>query len=268
MAIGVRWRPRDLKELRSMLGVLCRWTDPRRTVFSLPALFLAGLAVAVPASVPAWTGGPGDPVDVVQFDFWGLSIAPEPANPGDELRMVAVLTPATTSTPVPIDPANYEYTLYLHGIYLRERVANGPFIQSTYSSGWIELYADPSFNAPFQFGTANPPPLDPEVVPANFIDGELLLRFDFRTMITIFHAPSGIGTVAYTATDLRATGGSALGILQQAHMIVGWHLGGGFTNQTGTVPAGYGLRYDTVLRWENPLPVEPSTWGGIKAAFR
>ena len=61
---------------------------------------------------------------------------------------------------------------------------------------------------------------------------------------------------------------SALDILQGAHMIVGWHLGGGYTNQAGTVPPGYGLRYDTVLRWESPLPVEPSTWGGIKATFR
>ena len=232
------------------------------------ALLLAWIAVAaLPSSAPAWTGG-NDPVEVVQFDFWGLSIAPEPANSGDELRIVGVLTPATTFGPVPIDPATNEYTLYLHGIRLRERVVNGNFTQTTFSGGWAELYADPSFNAPFKFDTTHPPPLNPDQVPANFIDGELLVRFDFRGMTTIFYTPAGIGTIAYTATELRASGGSALGILQQAHMIVGWHLGGGYTDEPGTVPLGYGFRYDTVLRWENPLPVEPTTWGGIKATFR
>jgi hypothetical protein len=237
----------------------------------LRALFLPILAwiavAAFPALAPAWTGA-SDPADLVQFDFWGLSIAPEPMNIGDELRIVAVLTPATTYSPVPIDPSQNEYTLYLHGIRLRDRTVNGPFTQTTFDGGWIELYEDPSFNAPFRSDTTLPPPLNPAQVPANFIDGELLLRFDFRSMTTIFYAPAGIGTIAYTATDLRASGGSALDLLQAAHMIVGWHLGGGYTNQVGTVPLGYGLRYDTVLRWESPLPVEPSTWGGIKATFR
>jgi hypothetical protein len=250
-----------------MFGALsCRVDDARAIVRSI--LPLIALLSLTPRTVPAWTGTGNDPGDIVQFDFWGLSIAPEPVNPGDQFRLVGVLTPSTTFGPVPIDPTQYEYTLYMHDLYLRERTVNGPYVQSTYSSGSIDLYADPSFNAPFQFDTANPPPLNPAQVPANFIDGELLLRFDFRAMITIFYVPAGIGTIAYTATDLRAVGGSALGILQQEHMIVGWHLGGGFTNQSGTVPLGYGMRYDTLLRWESPLPVEATTWGGIKATFR
>ena len=249
-----------------MFGALSRVVDARTTRRHLLPL-IAVLSLATASSVSAWTGV-GDPTDFTQFDFWGLSIAPEPVNPGDQFRLVGVLTPATTFVPVPIDPAQFEYTFYLHNIYLRERVVNGPYIQSTYSSGSIEIYADPSFNAPFQHDTANPPPLNPAQVPANFIDGELLAKFDFRTMITIFYVPAGIGTIAYTATDLRAVGGSALPVLQEEHMIVGWHLGGGFTNQPGTVPPGYGLRYDTVLRWESPLPVESTTWGGIKATFR
>jgi hypothetical protein len=236
------------------------------TALRFVTLLAAALALVAPRA-QAWTGGQ-EPVDEVQFDFWGLSIAPEPLNPGEELRIVGVLTPATTYGPVPIDPTQYEYTLYLHGIRLRERTVNGAFIQTTFSSGTIELYQDPSFNAPFQFNTANPPPLNPLLVPANFIDGELLVKFDFRTMTTLFYVPAGIGSIAYTATELRATGGSGLPILQAAHMIVGWHLGGGFTNQPGTVPFGYGLRYDTLVRWENPLPVEPTTWGAIKSTFR
>jgi hypothetical protein len=63
-------------------------------------------------------------------------------------------------------------------------------------------------------------------------------------------------------------GGSAFPVFQEEHMIVGWHVGGGFTNQPGSVPAGYGMRYDLLVRWENPLPVDQATWGGIKATFR
>ena len=52
-------------------------------------------------------------------------------------------------------------------------------------------------------------------------------------------------------------------------MVIGWHMGGGFTNDSRAhIPAGYAMRYGTLIRWENPLPVEPATWGGIKAAFR
>jgi len=93
------------------------------------------------------------------------------------------------------------------------------------------------------------------------INAEEAIAFEYSRYnynATIFYTPAGIGTIAYTASDLRASGGSALDILQAAHMIVGWHLGGGYTNEPGSVPEGYGLRYDTVLRWESPLPVEPS----------
>jgi hypothetical protein len=51
-------------------------------------------------------------------------------------------------------------------------------------------------------------------------------------------------------------------------MLVGWHMGGGFSDDPRYIPEGYVQRYDPVFRWENPLPVEPATWGGIKATFR
>jgi hypothetical protein len=52
-------------------------------------------------------------------------------------------------------------------------------------------------------------------------------------------------------------------------MVIGWHFGGGYTNDGHAfIPAGYGMRYDTLFRWESPLPVEPTTWGAIKAAFQ
>jgi hypothetical protein len=256
-----------------MLGpVLClnrRVAGRSFAAISAVTVLVAFMACLLPGSASAWSGGGAkEPVDFTQFDFWGLSIAPEPETIGSELRIVNVLVPETSFLPITLEPLFYEYTLYLSGVRLRTRTVNGAFITSTYHGGYLDVFADPTFNAPFRFDTQNPPPLDPLVVPSTFEDGELLVRFEVRGLTTIFYQTAGIGSVAYTASELRLVGGSALPVFQDEHMIVGWHLGGGFTNQPGTVPPGYGMRYDLLVRWENPLPVGQATWGGIKATFR
>jgi hypothetical protein len=235
------------------------------TVVMLLLVVVAGSTRAA----EAWSGeGAGEAVQ--QFDHWGFSIAPEPQRIGDELKLVCVLNPATTWVPLPLDFSANEYTVHVYGLVLKERIQDGPFVQSIYSQGFADIYADPSFNAPFTYNTSAPdvPPLDPDQVPANFMDGELIVRFTVSDVVTIFYTIPGIGTVAYTNSDLRVIGGSARDLLNEEHMIVGWHMGGGYTDEPGTVPQGYGYRYDTLFRWENPLPVEPATWGGIKSSFK
>jgi hypothetical protein len=227
------------------------------------------VALLVPQGGEAWTGreeGPGS--EPQQLDFWGFSIA-EPQVLGDELEIVGVLSP-TSDVPIPLYFNFVEYTVHLHGMTLVERYPDGFWIISSYTGGYADFYRDTSFNAPFHYwsGPGSIPPLDPGVVPANFIDGDMFLRMDFRSLITLFVPAAGIGTVAYTDSELRATGGSQLELLANAHMIVGWHMGGGYTDEGSAIPAGYDLRYDTLIRWENPLPVEPMTWGAIKAGFR
>jgi hypothetical protein len=233
----------------------------------LAVLLLLFSVLLAPENGSAWGGG-GTPPNQ-QFDFWGFSIAPEPVVPGNELRLVGVITPLS-AVPIPLDFNSNEYTIYISGLKLSARITNGPVVESHYKGGVADIYADPSFNAPFDYGTSAEvvPPLDPSEVPANFRDGTLLVRMTFRSFITLFFPASGVGSIAYTATELRATEGSGLPILHQHHMIVGWHMGGGFTNDSRYIPAGYGMLYDPLIRWENPLPVEPATWGGIKAIFK
>ncbi len=233
------------------------------TIACVLALLAAG---SVAGAAEAGTGGPGS---ITQFDHWGFSIAPEPQFIGDELRMVAVLSPATTWVPLPLDFRANEYTVYMYGLSLRDRRPNGPLVQSTYKGGVAEIYADPSFNAPFRYDTAPGlvPPLDPDQVPAHFTDGELVLRLAINRLILLFYPPGGIGTVAYTDSEIKVAGGWGMDYLAEVNMLLGWHMGGGFTDEPGTVPLGYGLRYDTLFRWESPQAVAPSSWGQIKARF-
>jgi hypothetical protein len=233
---------------------------------ALPALCLVALlATAAVASTGEGSG------DIIRFDFWGFSIAPHPEEVGDLLQVVAAINAGTTSVPLDLDFAANEYTVFIHGARLETVVPNGPLTEYHYTGGYIDLFEDSSFNAPFQ-STSLPdqvPALDPAEVPSHFVDGTHLLRFTFRDFVALFFDQAGIGTIAYTATELRATSGKAYRDLQGMHMTVGWHLGGGYTNDQGAyIPDGYGMRYDTLLQWENPLPVESSTWGGIKASFR
>jgi hypothetical protein len=233
------------------------------------SLFIV-LALLVSHGAEGWTGREEGPGNVEQFfDYWGFSIAPEPEQLGDPLELVGVLTPMSES-PFPLHFMFMEYTLHLHGMTLTERYPDGPLIVSRYSGGHADFYRDTKFNAPFQYYTPATavPPLDPRLVPARFIDGDLMVRMDFRSLVTLFYPANGIGSIAYFDTELRAVGGSEFETLNNAHMVVGWHMGGGFTDEPGTVPQGYGMLYDALIKWENPLPVEPATWGSIKAAFQ
>lgn len=222
-----------------------------------------------PAAAEGWTGG-GDSQSIQQFDFWGFSIGPEPQKLGQELELVGTIVPATTWLPFSLNFGSREYTVYVHDLILADRFQNGIGLESRYTGGYADIYEDPSFNAPFAHATApeDVPPLDPAQVPANFMDGSLLAQMEFRNFITIFYPTQGIGTLAYTATELRLVAGSAFGKFRKHHMVVGWHMGGGFTDDPRYIPAGYGMRYDPLFRWESPLPVEAGTWGRIKAAFR
>jgi len=212
-------------------------------------------------------GGP-IPQEPKFFDFWGFSIAPEPQSLGDELQLVGVITPLSEA-PFPLEFSLNEYTIYIYGLKLDARFPNGPGIESQYRGGKADIYGDPSFNAPFAYNTDPEliPPLNPDDVPANFSDGELLVRLEYVNLITLFFPASGIGTIAYTPSELRAVEGSELKILGKLHMINGWHMGGAYSDDPRFIPEGYGMRYDPLIRWENPLPVEPTTWGQIKASF-
>jgi hypothetical protein len=229
-------------------------------------MLLLGLATAALGSTGEGSG------QIIRFDFWGFSIAPDPQAPGDMLQVIGVVNESTTILPLELDFQNNEYTVYMYGLRLAQIVPSGPFItEYHYTGGVAEIYEDPSFNAPFRANTDPElvPELDPTEVPAHFIDGQLLVRFMYRAYISLWYDFAGLGSIAYTATEMRAVGGSALPELHAMHMTVGWHTGGGFTNDEGSyIPDGYGMRYDPQYRWENPLPVEPSTWGNIKASFR
>ncbi len=234
------------------------------TSCSLLTLLFITLAVAASASTGVTI------FSQTQFDFWGFSIAPHPVAVGDELQIVAAVDQSTTSVPLGLDFSSYEYTVYIYGLVLEAVIPNGPLVEYHYSGGLADIFADPSFNAPFtaQTDPGDVPPLEPAEVPGHFKDGVLLVRYSFTDCVMLFHETFGIGAVAYAATELRAVRGSGLGQLHNMHMTVGWHMGGGYTDDSGAyIPAGYGMRFDTVIKWENPLPVEPVTWGAIKAAY-
>lgn len=237
-------------------------------LFLFALLLMSPADLIAPAEAEAWTGNPSNAIQ--QFDFWGFSIGPEPELLGQELQLVGAIVPGTTWLPFSLNFGSREYTVHVHDLILAERVQRGIALESRYTGGYADIYEDPSFNAPFAHATdpEDVPPLDPAEVPANFMDGTLFVRMEFRDFITIFYPESGVGSIAYTASELRAVGGSAFAKLQKYHMVVGWHMGGGFTDDSRYIPEGYGMRYDPLFRWENPLPVEAGTWGKIKAAFR
>ena len=169
-----------------------------------------------------------------------------------------------------LDFNNYEYTVHIQELRLVE-VIPGPVTQYGFSGGTFSIYADGSFNAPFRFWTDpnQVPALDPTRVPSTFTDGRLLARFRCQSYISLYWQSAGIGTIAYSATALQLKGGPVRRTFRALNMLSGWHMGGGFTDdEDAYIPDGYGSRYDALTQWEGPLPVDASTWGGIKAIYR
>ncbi len=179
------------------------------------------------------------------FDFNGQTILP--AGVGGTLTMVSeVFDASPATTPIPLDFANYQYTLVIEGLVLD---VDG-FTQQ-YSGGTLTLYQDASTAADF----ANM---------ATFTDGEAILVGTFVDLShTVF--PSGVGSVAGT---LDWTGGTRLDDIAPGDQ-PGWSFLSGTNNGVDQVLPGFGEQWDGKVEPRDFIvDDEASSFGSVKALFR
>jgi len=132
------------------------------------------------------------------FDFDGQTQVP--ALVGDPLSMVSIVRdPAPGTTPLPLDFANFEYTLVVTGL-----TYDGGVNPQSYSGGTIVLYEDA--------GT----PADPNN-PATYSDGTAILSGDVTTLTRIMFT----GTLGSANGTVDWTGGTEIGSFAPSDR-VGW----------------------------------------------
>lgn len=119
-------------------------------------LAIATLALLLPGAVMAQQ----------LFDYIGMTLLPDAVG-GTATMYATVADPAPQETPLPLDFANYEYTIVISGLTLD--AAGYP---EMYSGGTITLYQDNATAADY-------------AVPSTFTDGEALLVGDLS--VELYH---------------------------------------------------------------------------------
>ena len=194
-------------------------------------LALAAIAFAAPASAQQL------------FDFLGQ--ADVPVAVGGTLTMYGVVNdPAPGATPIPLDFADYQFTLVVTDLTLDADAST-----QTYSGGTITLYQDAGTAADY-------------ADPATFTDGTAILSGDLtalsRTMFT-----STLGT-ANGVVDW--TGGTRLDDIAPADQDNWAFLTGINAN---FAEDGYSEMWDGKVEPEHDIvPTEVRSWGSLKALLR
>jgi hypothetical protein len=196
------------------------------------------LAVAIAASLPVAAQAQQ------LFDFLGQ--ANVPAVQGGPLSMYSVMAqPAGTPPPLPLDFADFEYTLVIEGLELM--VDGAP---QQYAGGSITIYEDAGTAADY-------------AAPGTFTDGTAILSgtFDYldRSMFT--------ATLGSALGQVDWTGGAWLGVIAPSDR-VDWGFFAGINAMASQVEPGYDERWDGKV--EPPEPIvgdEEMTWGDVKNIF-
>jgi hypothetical protein len=166
------------------------------------------------------------------------------------------------------DPTK-QYTFYVHGLISLGTVttvydATHTTYQTNYTGGSIEVYEDVG---PVSVATFDPNPPN-ATVPANFINGNLILSGNFTSFVvqannfTAFDVGNIEGNITWT-------GGS---LLPRTETIGGIPCPGLFTGGSTWYPPvlipGYIYRHDGKIDLQCPTAAKHSTWGNIKALYR
>jgi hypothetical protein len=179
------------------------------------------------------------------FDFYGQALVP--AAVGGTLTMYStIVNNVAFPTPIPLDFANFEYTLVVTNLTLDVNA-----FQQQYSNGAIVIYEDAGTPADF-------------TNPASFIDGAVVLSGTIINLTrTIMFPISGTGSASGT---LDWTGGSLLNEMAPVDQI-GWSFLSGISGGS-TVEPGYDETWDgKVEPLDEIVPTEQTSIGRVKSRY-
>lgn len=196
------------------------------------------LITAAVASVPAAAQA------LQLFDFNGQ--ADVPAVVGGTLSMYSIVYDASPiQTPIPLDFANYQFTLVIAGLVLD--VVGNP---QTYSGGTLTIYQDAGTAADF----ANT---------ATFTDGTAILVGN----ITALSRVKFTLTLGSVNGWLDWVGGTRLDDIAPWDQ-TGWAINSGINSRSTVVLPGFDEQWDGKVEHGDIVDTQPSTWGGVKALFK
>ena len=179
------------------------------------------------------------------FDFDAQAVLPDLPG-GTAAAYGRIVNGDAVATPLPLDFANYEYTIVVTDLTL---VTSGA--TSMFGGGTVAIFQDDATAADW-------------ADPSSFSDGVAILTGTLGSFQhTMFTATLGSG---YGSVDW--TGGSMLDSLAPADQ-VGWPFLTAVSRATSLVEAGYTEQWDgKVEPLGDVVPADDTSWSGVKALFR
>lgn len=182
---------------------------------------------------------------VQMFDFDAQATMPAGVG-GAAAAYGRIVNGQAVATPIPLDFANYEYTIVVTGLTLNTLGTN-----SFFSGGTVAIYQDSA--TPSDWAS-----------PATFSDGTAVLTGTLATFQrTMFTSTLGTGT-----GFVDWTGGTLLGQLAVADR-TGWPFLTSVSRAASQVQAGYAERWDGKVEPEQEVvATEQLSWSELKAGYR
>ncbi|HPF36326.1 MAG TPA: hypothetical protein P5571_12370 [Candidatus Krumholzibacteria bacterium] len=200
---------------------------------TMTLLLAAAVALAAPATAQQL------------FDFNGQAVVP--AAVGGDLALDAIVYDAApATTPIPLNFADYQYTLVITGL---ELITDGP--TQVYAGGAIALYEDAATAADFTNG-------------ATFSDGTAILT----GVVTDLNRTMYTATLGSVLGHVDWTGGTRLSDIAPADQ-AGWPILSGINASASQTEPGYSENWDgKVEPTEEIVGNEVIPMGDLKVLFR
>jgi hypothetical protein len=182
---------------------------------------------------------------VQMFDFDAQAVIPATVGGTAEVHGLIVNGEAVAA-PLPLDFANFEYTIVVTGLALDSAGAT-----SVFTGGTVTIYQDDATIADW-------------ASPATFTDGTAILSGPLAT----FQHAMLTGTLGSGSGHVDWTGGSRLDEIAPADRL-GWPLLTGISRAATQVLPGYTERWDgKVEPLEDIVDGQDATWSDLKVRFR
>lgn len=189
----------------------------------------------------------------------------EPSHPGSSFGDVGNTYEVVTTVPELGAPLTFnfglnEYTCVLTGLTSVSKMALGTFDIIGYSGGTLKVYCDLLSGGTAASYGVNPPNA---TAPSSFTDGTNILVGNLSNFQIVFDNATQTGSFD---GDLTFVGGTQLGNFPP-NQRGGWTFAG-VTNNSPITPNGYKHQVDGSVYLDNPVPVQATTWSGIKGQYR
>lgn len=218
------------------------------------------VAAGILVLAAAWSA-PASAVSLLA-DYRGYDY--EPSHPGPGFGDVGntyevVATVPQLGAPLTFNFGLNEYTCVLTGLTSVSKLALGTFDIIDYSGGTLNVYCDLLLGGTAATYGTNPPNA---TAPSSFIDGTTILVGTLSNFQLVFDNATQTGSFE---GDLTIVGGTQLGNFP-VNQRAGWTFAG-VTGNSPITPIGYHHQVDGSVYLDNPVPVQATTWSGIKSQY-